>query len=523
MAMIEENPTLPKRGLLRSTSVVATMTMLSRICGFVRDMVIAQLFGADASIDAFLVAFKIPNFMRRLFAEGAFSQAFVPVLAEYSEKRSSEQVKSFISHMAGTLGLILLLITVLAELAAPLIIGIFSPGFIGEPVRFHLATQLLRVTFPYLLFISMTAFTSAILNTYGRFAIPALTPVLLNLTLILFALCFSPYFHEPVTALAWGVFVAGIIQFCFQLPFLSRLGLLGRPKINLKDPGVRRVLLLMVPALFGVSVAQVSLLLDTLFASFLPVGSISWLYYSDRISSLPLGVFGVAIATVVLPHLSRKHADNDHNNYSKALDWGIRWVLLLGIPASIGLLLLAGPLLTTLFQYGEFSTSDVMMTQKSLLAFALGVPAFMLVKVLAAAFYAKQNIKTPVKYAVIALATNVFLMVALIFPLAHGGIALATSLGAMLNAGLLLFGLLRREIYVPAQGWRRFFMQLVVANSAMAVLLYVERGELAQWLQWSWSVRVSHLLILIIVAISVYLVGLYSMGLRLKTLREFPK
>lgn len=522
MATVEDSSTVPNKGLLRSTSIVASMTMLSRVCGFIRDMVIAQLFGADAQVDAFLVAFKIPNFMRRLFAEGAFSQAFVPVLAQYSESRSRDEVKQFISHMAATLGIILLAVTLLAELAAPLVVSVFSPGFIGEPLRFNLATDLLRVTFPYLFFISLTAFVSAVLNTYGRFAIPAFTPVLLNLSLIVFAVFFSPHFQEPVTALAWGVFAAGVLQLCFQLPFLHRLGLLTKPKIKWNDPGVKRVLLLMLPALFGVSVAQISLLLDTVFASFLPVGSIAWLYYSDRISSLPLGVFGVAIATVVLPHLSRKHADNDHDNYSKALDWGIRWVLLLGVPAAVGLLLLAGPLLTTLFQYGEFSISDVGMTRKSLLAFAVGVPSFMLVKVLAAAFYARQNIKTPVKYAVIALITNVTLMIILIFPLRHAGIALATSLASMLNSGLLLWGLLQRKIYLPSPGWKKFFIQIAMANSAMALLLYFGRGQLAQWLQWSWRSRGSHLAILIIAAIVVYFVGLYVTGIRLRKLTQAP-
>ena len=516
--MIEENPATENKGLLRSTAVVASMTLLSRICGFIRDMIIAQIFGADAQVDAFLVAFKIPNFMRRLFAEGAFSQAFVPVLAETCAAKTHHQVRQFISHMAATLGLALLAITIVAELAAPVVISLFSPGFIGDPQRFDLATQLLHITFPYLLFISLTAFASAILNTYGRFAVPAFTPVLLNMSLILFAVYASPHFPEPVTALAWGVFVAGVVQLAFQMPFLCRLGLLVKPTIQWRDPNVKRVLLLMVPALFGVSVAQISLLLDTLFASFLPVGSISWLYYSDRISSLPLGVFGVAIATVVLPHLSRKHVDNDCSSYSQSLDWGIRWVLLLGLPAAVGLFILGGPLLTTLFQYGEFSTGDVLMARRSLLAFALGVPSFMLVKVLASAFYATQNIKTPVKYAVIALVTNVSLMIVLIFPLAHAGIALATSLGSMVNSGLLLYGLLKRNIYQPGPGWKRFFLQIIVANGIMTSLLWLGKGELTSWFQWTWQQRASHLGTLIVMGLISYFAVLFFCGIRKKNL-----
>lgn len=508
------------KSLMRSTSLVALMTSLSRVLGFVRDMAIAHLFGAQAGVDAFFVAFKIPNFMRRLFAEGAFTQAFVPILSEYQETRTHEQVKQLVARIAGTLGLVLLLVTFFAVIFSPVFIMVFAPGFVDEPIRYAMAVDMLRVTFPYLLFISLTAMAGAVLNTYDRFGIPAFTPVLLNISMILCAYYLAPHLATPVKALAWGVLVAGIVQLCFQLPFLWRINLLSLPKLIWHDEGVRRVIRLMVPALFGVSVAQVNLLLDTVFASFLQVGSVSWLYYSDRLTNFPLGVFGVAISTVIMPHLSRKHAAQSTEAFSETLDWAMRMILLVAIPACVGLALLAGPLLTTLFQYGKFHPHDVVMARLSLIAFALGLPAFMLIKVFASGFYARQDIKTPVWIGAYSMLANVVLNLILIYPLAHAGLALATSLSAYLNAGMLFILLKRREIYVPVAGWNRFRLQLALATLFMVGFISYFYGHLDQWLAWQWAQRCAHLGFILTGAISIYLASLWLSGVRLKHLRH---
>ncbi len=503
------------RRLFKSTGLVSAMTMLSRILGFAREMIIAYLFGATAGVDAFIVAFKIPNFMRRLFAEGAFSQAFVPVLSEYRQTRDEKDIRAFVNHMFGTLGMVLLAVSIVAILIAPVLVRIFAPGFGDDSTRYTLATHMLRITFPYLLLISLTAFAGAVMNTYGRFGIPAFTPVLLNVSLIATALWLSPYTAKPIYALAWGVLIAGVVQLLFQLPFLKRLHLLPtRPWPTLRDPGVRRVLKLMVPALFGVSVAQINLLLDTIFASFLKVGSVSWLYYSDRLMTFPLGVFGVAIATVILPHLSRKFADQDSPAYSYALDWALQGILIIGVPSAVGLFILSGPLLATIFQHGHFNADDVMMTRQSLMAFAFGVPGFMLIKVLASGFYARQNIKTPVKVAAIAMVTNMCLNAALIVPLAHAGLALATTIAGVLNAGLLWWLLCRRGIYKPSPGWLKFLMRLVLANAVMAMLLVWFSGNLYQWLEWSWWQRAGHLALLVTMAVAAYFASLWACGFK---------
>ena len=352
------------------------MTLISRIMGFIRDVVLATIFGAGLAFDAFAFAFKIPNFMRRLFGEGAFSQAFVPVLAEYRTQRSHQEVREFINRIAGTLALALLFVIILAEIIAPFIIMVFAPGFIHDPTRFQYATHMIRVTFPYLLLIGLTAFCGAILNTFSRFAVPAFTPVLLNFVMIAVALWWSPHAKVPIYVLAWGVLLGGVAQLLAQLPFLKRIQVFPMPKWQWRDPGVTRVLKLMVPALFGVSVAQISLLIDNFFASFLPAGSISWLYYSDRLTYLPLGVIGVALATVVLPNLSRHHSENSHEAYSKTVDWALRLVILVGMPAAVGLFILAGPLIATLFHHGAFTAVDVYMTRRSFWAVFVGVPLF---------------------------------------------------------------------------------------------------------------------------------------------------
>lgn len=503
-----------RQSLLRSTSLVSLMTFFSRMMGFARDMTIAHFFGAQAGMDAFLVAFRIPNFMRRLFAEGAFSQAFVPVLAEYQKTRNASEVRLFLARIAGSLSAVLTLVTVIGVLCAPFLVSVFAPGFGGNTLRSILASEMLRLTFPYLMLVSLTAMAGAILNTYGYFGVPAFTPVLLNISMILAALYLSPQFQEPVIALAWGVLIAGIAQLLFQIPFLAHHNLLVKPSIVFRDPGVQRVLKLMVPALFGVSIAQINLLVDSIFASFLKVGSVSWLFYTDRLTDFPLGIFGVAIATVILPHLSRHHAAQDEVTFSRAIDWGLRLMLLVGIPAGLGLAFFAMPMIAGCFGYGQFSLTDVLQTQKSLFTLALGVPAFMSVKVLASAFYARQNIKTPVTVGAVAMIINTALCAVLMFPLAHAGLTLASTVAGYVNAGALLYLLKRRTIYQPSEGWLRYLLQLVVANIAMCIYLRVVVGQAADWMSHPVSLRLGLLLGHVFVAFIVYLLVLAALGVR---------
>ncbi|MEQ5836521.1 murein biosynthesis integral membrane protein MurJ [Marinobacter sp. NFXS9] len=506
-------------GLLRSSGVVGVMTMLSRVLGLVRDMVIARYFGAGTGADAFFVAFKIPNFLRRLFAEGAFSQAFVPVLSSYREAQSMSDVRRLVNAVAGTLGLVLLGVTIVAMIGSPLLTWVFAPGFSDEPEKFALAADMLRITFPYLLLISLTAFAGAILNSYDRFAVPAFTPVLLNLVMIGAAIFLSPLMEAPVMALAWGVFVAGALQLFFQLPFLMRLGLMPRPKVDYRHEGVRRVLRLMAPALFGVSVSQINLLLDTVLASFLQTGSVSWLYYSDRLSELPLGVFGVAIGTVILPNLSRKHAAEAPDQFAATVDWAIRAVLLIGVPAALALCLLAEPLLATLFHYGEVTDRDVVMSAQSLRAYSLGLLAFMLIKVLAPGFFARQDTRTPVRIGVIAMVSNMVFNLALIVPLAHAGLALATSLSAWLNATLLWRNLRREGAWQRQAGWLRFLAQLAAANAALATVILLLGTPVSQWLVMSGLERAQAMAVLVGSGVVAYFVVLALVGVRVRHFR----
>lgn len=508
------------RSLLRSTAVVGGMTFISRILGFIRDVVYARIFGAGMGTDAFFVAFKIPNFMRRLFAEGAFSQAFVPVFSQYRTQRHHDELQELVDRVAGTLGLILFAVTATGVFAAPVLIWIFAPGFVNDPDKYALTVEMLRITFPYLLFISLTAFAGGILNSCGRFAVPALTPVLLNICMIVAAVWVSPYLEEPVKALAWGVFAAGVVQLLFQVPYLKALKLLPRPRWGWYSEGVQRVLRLMLPALFGSSVAQVNLLFDTLLASFLVTGSVSWLYYSDRLVEFPLGVFGVALATVILPSLSQKHAAASSEDFSRTLDWALRWVLLIGAPATVALMILAGPLLSALFQYGEFGAEDVRMASRSLMAYSLGLLAFMLVKVLAPGFYARQDTRTPVRIGIIAMLANMVFNVILIFPLAHMGLALATSLSSYLNAGLLFMGLRQQAVYQATNGWPVFLLQIGLANLLMGAVLWWGAGDLSGWLEATARERLLHLSWLVIVGLLVYLGSITAVGIRPRHLRS---
>lgn len=505
--------------LLRSTAVVSLLTLLSRVFGLLRDIIFALVFGAGAAFDAFVVAFKLPNFMRTLFAEGAFSQAFVPVLSEYRSQQTQNDVKAFLNHIAGLLGLALTVTVLLVEIAAPIVILIFAPGFVHDSLRYEYATHMLHITFPYLILIGLTAFSGATLNTYGRFAIPALTPVVLNLTLISVAWFWAPHTAMPIYTLAWGVLLGGGLQLLLQLPFLYRLNLLPNPRLLWSDAGVRRVLKLMIPALFGVSVGQISLLMDNFFASFLQSGSISWLYYSDRLIYLPQGVIGVALATVVLPSLSRYHSENHQESYVKTLDWALRAALLIGVPAALGLFVLASPILATLVYHGAFNAFDVIMTTKSLQAFTLGLPAFMWVKILASAFYARQDIKTPVKVAAIAVLLNVVLNLVLIYPLAHAGLALATAITAIVNAFGLWITLYRRKILKLCSGWGLLLLRLGVANVLMVTVVILLSGSVQQWLDWRLIERVWHLTLVILAGFFVYASCLLLCGVRKKDFR----
>ena len=506
-----------KEKLFQSTLLVSLMTFLSRIMGFVRDIVIARFFGAGVGADVFFVAFKIPNFLRRLFAEGAFSQAFIPVLAEYRE-RGDKDLQSLIAATAGTLFGVLFFITLIGVIAAPVIIMIFAPGFLDEPVKLQLAGQLLAITFPYLLFVSLTALSGAILNSFGKFAIPAFTPVFLNLSLIGAAIWLAPLLDEPIKALAWGVFIGGLVQLIFQLPFLQQIGSLPKPRWAWRDSGVQKILKLMIPAMFGVSVAQINLLLDTLLASFLITGSISWLYYSDRLVEFPLGVFGIALATVILPNLSKKHATAAGEAFSHTLDWGLRWVFLIGTPAMLGLLLLAEPLLLSLFQYGAFTPNDAHQASLSLMAYSLGLLPFIFIKVLAPGYFARQDTKTPVKIGIIAMVVNMGLNIILMIYLAHVGLALATALSAMLNAFLLYRGLRKTAVYQPNAGWLSFYLRLIIANSVLLAWLWFLTPEIVAWQTASVWQRSQWLAMLICGSTIAYFIALRLCGIRLKAL-----
>ncbi len=505
---------LKRQSLLRSTSLVSLMTFTSRMMGFLRDMVIANFFGAEASMDAFIVAFRIPNFMRRLFAEGAFAQAFVPVLAQYQKTRSEDDVRVFIARICGHLMSILSLVTLVGIIAAPVIVLIFAPGFHQDSLRADLATQMLRMTFPYLMLVSLTAMAGAILNTYGYFGVPAFTPVLLNISMILAAIYLCPHLPTPVMGLALGVLTAGILQLLFQLPFLYQRGLLVRPRVVKNDPGVNQVLKLMIPALFGVSIAQLNLMVDSIFASFLKIGSVSWLFYTDRLADFPLGVFGVAIATVILPHLSRQHTDQSKAHFSRALDWGLRSIALIGIPAGLSLALYAMPLIVCCFGYGNFLVTDVLQTEKSLFTLALGVPAFMLVKVLASGFYARQDISTPVKVGAFAMLINTLLCALLIWHLQHAGLTLASALAGYLNCGLLLYFLFKRKIYKPSPGWLKYSFQLTLANLGLAIYLLQSKATAEYWLSFTALSRLSILLGHVAIACGIYFLILGLLGLK---------
>ncbi len=506
------------RKLLKSTGIVGGMTLLSRITGLVRDVVFAYIMGSGLVADAFFVAFRIPNFFRRIFGEGAFSQAFVPVFTEYREKHTESEARAFTNHMAGRLGLILVGLTVVGIIAAPAVVVAIAPGFIDNPEQFALTVDSLRITFPYLLFISLVAMAAGVLNTCGYFAAPAATPVLLNLALIAAALWIVPGVGNAAIGLSLGVLIAGVMQLIFQVPFLRRAGYLPYPQLRPRNEGVSRVFRLMLPAIFSVSVAQINLLVNTLLASFLVTGSISWLYYSDRVMEFPLGVFGIALATVILPSLSRLHARDEPQAFSRLMDWSLRWVFLIGVPASVGLIALAGPMIATLFQYGATTPDDVRMMSKSLIAFSTGLLGFVLVKVLAPGFFARQDTKTPMRVAAASMAANIALSLLLIVPLAHVGLALAISLAAWINAGLLFLLLRQHDVYAPLPGWPAFVAQVAAAGLVMGGVLWWGAGNLDSWIHTDLADRVLRLGGWVVAGALVYFGVIFVLGIRPKQL-----
>lgn len=502
--------------LLKALATISSMTFISRILGFVRDMLIARIFGVGIATDAFFVAFRIPNLLRRLFAEGAFSQAFVPILSEYKNRRTAEETRGLIDHVSTLLGITLFVVTLIGIVSAPLIIYASAPGFSGNPEKFALTTELLRITFPYILFISLVSLAGGILNTYGKFFAPAFTPTLLNLSFIGCALWLAPLMDPPILALAWAVFIGGVLQLAFQIPFLIRIKRLPRLRFKSSDTGAWRILKLMGPAVLGVSAGQISMLLNTIFASLLVTGSVSWLYYADRLMEFPAGLLGVALGTVLLPSLAKHYNSNSTEEYSRLLDWGLRLTFLLTLPAALALAILAIPLISTLFYYGAFSTHDVWMAREALIAYSVGLLGLILVKVLAPGFYARQNIKTPVKIAIVTLIATQLMNLAFILPLKHAGLALAVGLGACINAGLLYYNLRAQNIYQPQPGWLLFLIKIGVALIFMCVTLWLTMGSNATWLTDSAFDRISRLTWVIIAGATSYFAALWMLGFRLK-------
>lgn len=519
-------------GFFRSTTLVGGLTLLSRISGLLRDMVYSRLFGAGVLMDAFLVAFKIPNFLRRLFAEGAFSQAFVPVVSEYRVRRSHEEVRQLVDGVAGTFGTFLAVLTTVGVVAAPLLILLFAPGFRDDAGRFALAADMLRWTFPYIFFVSLTALAGGVLNSYGRFGIPAFTPILLNLVMILFAGWLAPSSSDPGAVLAMGVFVAGLIQLALQLPPMWRLGLIRRPRWHWAHEGVRRIGRLMLPAIFGSSVAQVSLLLDTLIASFLATGSITWLYYADRLVEFPLGVFSIALATVILPGLSSHHAEQSRERFSATLDWALKLVCLIVAPAAVALFVLAGPLTVAIFQYGEFTPLDARMATFALMAYAIGLLGFSLVKVLAPGYFARQDTRTPVRTGVQALSLTMTLnLLFLAFGAWQGLLAVqglhvflaaSTGLGALVNCAMLYRGLRRLGVLVHGPGWGALMMRVLAANVAMVAFLLAVTGDLEDWFAMAAIERIARMAVCVLGGAGVYFTALGALGARPAQFRMRP-
>jgi putative peptidoglycan lipid II flippase len=502
--------------LLKALGTIGCFTLVSRILGITRDVLVARIFGAGMATDAFFVAFKLPNLLRRLFAEGAFSQAFVPILGEYKNRRGHEETKLLVDYVTTLLAIILFLVTLIGIIAAPILIYISAPGFVATTAKFDLTVQLLRISSPYIFFISLVSVASGILNTYNKFWVPAFTPILLNLCFIGAALWLAPYFDPPIMALAWAVFVAGFVQLAFQLPFLKKIGMLPTLRLNLKDAGVWRIIKQMGPAVFGVSISQISLIINTIFASFLVAGSVSWLYYADRLMEFPSGVLGATIATILLPSLSKHHADGNPAEYSKLLDWGLRLTFMLTLPAALALGMIAVPLLATFFHHGAFTVHDVLMTRNALVGYSVGLIGILSVKVLAPGFYARQDIRTPVKIGIITLLATQAMNLLFIGWLQHAGLALAIGLGSCLNSAILFYLLRKRDIYQPEPGWGKFLAKLGVAMLMLGLTLWFGMGSEQSWLTSGGWMRIWRLTGLVIMGMTAYFAVLWLLGFRLK-------
>lgn len=502
--------------LLKSLAAVSSMTMVSRILGFIRDAIVARVFGAGMATDAFFVAFKLPNLLRRIFAEGAFSQAFVPILAEYKSREDLEDTRLFVAYVAGLLTLALALITIVGMIAAPWVIMATAPGFTDDADKFALTSSLLRITFPYILLISTASLAGAILNTWNRFSVPAFAPTLLNVSMILFAVFAAPHFDPPILALAWAVTIGGVLQLAYQLPYLKKIGMLVLPRINFRDSGSLRVVKLMGPAILGVSVSQISLIINTIFASFLASGSVSWMYYADRLMEFPAGVLGVALGTILLPSLAKTYSSGDHEGYNRLMDWGLRLCFLLALPCSVALGILAKPLVVSLFQYGNFTAFDALMTQRALVAYSIGLLGLIAVKVLAPGFYSRQNIKTPVKIAIVTIIITQLMNLAFIGPLKHAGLSLSIGLAACFNAALLYWQLRKQDIFRPHPGWGMFLARLLVAILVMSGVLVGMLVLLPVWDTGSMFYRLSRLMLIVIVGAGSYFATLMLLGFKLK-------
>ena len=503
--------------MLASSGIVSFWTFISRILGLARDIVFTSLLGAGVALDTYVVITKIPNVFRRIFAEGAFNQAFVPVLSEYKENKTEGEVKNLINNVFGMLSSLILIITIIIVFFAPFFILFFAPGFYVEPIKRELATDILRITFPYLFFVSLVALSGSIMNTFGKFSIPALTPVFYNLILVCFALWIAPLYELPVYAIAWGMFSAGVLQLLIQVYPLIKLNLLPRFSLDLNHPGVRKILYLMIPGVIAGGVSQLNMLVDTILASFLPTGSPTWLYVSDRLMQLPLGIFAIAIGTVLLPRLSSLHQSEDTSEFSKTMDWSIRLVVLISVPSIIGLVLLSQPIILTLFERGEFMSHDTFKSSLSLIALALGLMAFMLIKVLTPGFFARQNPKTPVKVALASMLLNVFLawILAFYFGLNHVGLAIASSISAYFTITILLFILLKNKIYKLERGWVIFLSRIVVSSLVMTSVVYFLNFDIVHWRGLDQIDRFINLFGILIFSAFSYFGSLWLLGLRL--------
>jgi putative peptidoglycan lipid II flippase len=501
--------------LLRAVSTVSAMTLLSRITGLARETLKATAFGAGLQMDAFEAAFRLPNILRRLFAEGAFSQAFVPIFAEYRRQRGGAETRALVGRVGTLLAIVLLVLSIVGVLAAPWLVYVLAGGFAQTPGKVDLTASMIRIVFPYILFVSLVSLAGGVLNVYRKFAVPAFTPVLLNLSIIGGAIFLAPYCDPPIVALAWGVAIGGVLQLALQIYPLAKIGMLAAPRFDWRDEGVRRVLAAMGPAVLGVSAAQISALINTQLASALPNGSLSWITYADRLMEFPSALLGVALGTVLLPSLAKHHADENPEQYTALLDWGLRLVFLLALPAAVALWLLAVPLIATLYQYGRFTVVDVWQTRAALLGYSVGLLGLIVVKILAPGFYARQVMTTPVKIAFTTVLVSQTLAVILMFPLEHAGLTLSTSIGACFNAALLYGFLRKRGFYTPSPGWPRFLAKLAIALVVLGGVLWWLGGPASFWLSASLWDKVGRLAGVCAAGAGAYFGALWALGFRI--------